>query len=344
MSIDLLVMGAFYIYGLAAFPEGYIFPNDHDLVATGHGSITTCTVQGFFIQFSFLSAIFYYSFFSVYSFLGVPNNFRFSTFDWKEKYIHVAVHLFPLAATSVQLSSDSYNPTPAGYCSWSERSPWSCEGLVDVPCERGSPETTYYLVTIVIGFFILIATTSIMWVLYCRVKRNQANIRISTRSVAIQSFVYLLSLYWVISPFIVNEILMWVNSSRTHDTHTSLKGISILAVLNPQCLGFFSLLVYRYFSSGTYHRTIVIVGDGGKRSGAVSRGGGCGGEEEATIGNGGSSSFGMTTNPSEKDYSFNIFDGTNVSGAFAAFVRDGDEGDASVDAHETEQWSGMQGL
>jgi len=42
-------------------------------------------------------------------------------------------------------------------------------------------------------------------------------------------------------------------------------------------------------------------------------------------------------------YSFNIFDGTNAaSGAFAAFVHDGDSDDERVDHEQTVHWDAIQ--
>jgi len=41
-------------------------------------------------------------------------------------------------------------------------------------------------------------------------------------------------------------------------------------------------------------------------------------------------------------YSFNIFDGTNASGAFAAFIHDGDSDDENVDNAVTDYWADVQ--
>jgi len=42
-------------------------------------------------------------------------------------------------------------------------------------------------------------------------------------------------------------------------------------------------------------------------------------------------------------YSFNIFDGTCASGAFASFIHDGDSDDEKVDNAATEHWAAVQG-
>jgi len=41
-------------------------------------------------------------------------------------------------------------------------------------------------------------------------------------------------------------------------------------------------------------------------------------------------------------YSFNIFDGTNASGAFADFIHDGDSDDEKVDNAMTDRWAAIQ--
>merc|ERR1712238_177637 len=41
-------------------------------------------------------------------------------------------------------------------------------------------------------------------------------------------------------------------------------------------------------------------------------------------------------------YSFNIFDGTDASGAFAHFIYDGDSDDEKVDNADTDHWAAVQ--
>ena len=53
----------------------------------------------------------------------------------------------------------------------------------------------------------------------------------------------------------------------------------------------------------------------------------------------------MATAPSAiqpSRYSFNIFDGTDASGAFAAFIHDGDSDDERVDHEQTDHWAAVQ--
>ena len=45
---------------------------------------------------------------------------------------------------------------------------------------------------------------------------------------------------------------------------------------------------------------------------------------------------------STRKYSFNIFDGTNASGEFAAFIHGGDSDDDNVDNEQTNHWDTIQ--
>eukprot|EP00536_Pseudo-nitzschia_multiseries_P006294 jgi/Psemu1/304012/fgenesh1_kg.131_\ len=44
----------------------------------------------------------------------------------------------------------------------------------------------------------------------------------------------------------------------------------------------------------------------------------------------------------KRQYSFNIFDGTNATGAYASYIFDGDSDDERVDDSETRKWSAVQ--
>ena len=330
MGINMLVMGAFFVYGVAAFPEDdHFFPD-----RTVHGTTATCTVQGFFIGFCMFASLSYYSFASLYSYMGLTNNFRVSAFGWIEKYIHVTVYLFSSVPAVVNLTSRTYNPTYFGFCSWSTRSPYACETPeYPVGCERGSPETTYYAATIVPGIFLLGFPTCMMAALYRKAKRNGSKTILPARSVAYQASVYLAILYAAVVPLIINEIIAWLNVSR--ERRIRQRFLRVLMILTIQSFGLFSLMVYRYFSSERYCRQSrglkLILGGNGTR--------GCCEEPVAQP----AAAAAAATN-SDRTISFNIFDGTNAGGAFAQFVHDGDEDDEENDEKETRHWIGMQGL
>ena len=377
MAIDILVMGACLVWGVAAFPR-----DDADvrvLAGTGRGNTATCTIQGFFLQVSFLAALSYYSLFSVYSYLGVPNNFR--RWDtarppaaaaaaataatatataatgglWPapvlEKCLHAAAHGIPLIPAVVNLVGETYNPTHFGYCLWSTRWPWYCGSpAVDyLPCDRGSPETTRYAAVLLPETFLLVLPAALMAALYRKVKRNQPSIRLPAGDVAKQSLVYLGMLLWVTIPMMVVEISAWWNDHRRKDQdHTDLTAFILIAFANIQCFGICQVVVYRYFSHERFfcfRSRDSIVGNHRRRSSGIS----ILNRRPRKDGGGGSTTAGASNRSSNRssqrsNISFNIFDGTNAAGAFALFVYEGDEEDEEEDERETRQSEGLQGL
>mmetsp|Transcript_21863 Transcript_21863/g.52011 ORF Transcript_21863/g.52011 Transcript_21863/m.52011 type:complete len:390 (+) Transcript_21863:111-1280(+) len=335
MAINLFVMGAFFIYGDAAFPEGIFqdtYSNVPDDYLRGHGTITTCNIQGFFIEFCIFSALFYYSMISVYSYVGVLNNFQVSKISWIEKYIHVGAHIFPLAVTITELSLEHVNPAPYGFCSYSTRWPLLCESD---ECERGSPETQHYWLNIGTSIFLLLISTTVMGALYWKVKRNQSAINIAARYVAIQSFFYLLVLYVIVILIGSVPTFFWLwDSGKVQFTNAMRIFFYVVVYCITTVFPLFTLAVYRYFSCEEYHRidNSIIGRKSCKADRAAAKGGDPKNEEECE------------SATSVVRYSFNIFDGTNAAGQFADFVHDGDEDDEAFDAKETEHWNGMQGL
>ena len=318
MAINLLVMSVCFVYGEAAFPEG-------QGVKGARGTTTTCDVQGFLIYFGLFSALLYYSFFSMYSYLCVSNNYQVSRFGWVEKYIHVVAHLFPLASAVFDLTMQNFNPSTFGFCIYSSRYPLFCESPSsnNAPCERGSPETTHHMTTLIAEIFILVFPTITMLVLYFTVKKNQSNICLPARSVANQAFLYLLVLYLVVLPLIIGQIFGKLGEKRNY--RSQMWFVSWVTVINILFFGLYSLAVYRYFSGGTYYRqhTAIVVEDGNRRK---------------------STAEASASEARTEDYSFDIFDGTNAGGAFAGFIHDGDDDDEADDEKETRHWEGMQGL
>lgn len=49
-----------------------------------------------------------------------------------------------------------------------------------------------------------------------------------------------------------------------------------------------------------------------------------------------------TSKKSERKYSFNIFDGTNATGAYANYIYDGDSDDERNDNQQTDHWDSVQ--
>ena len=100
-------------------------------------------------------------------------------------------------------------------------------------------------------------------------------------------------------------------------------GLDLLSHVNVNLLGFFMLLIYRYFS--TTH-TVPIPEN---LKDTVSS------EYPPEAEEAGRSS-------SSRSWSFNIFDGTNATGNFADYVYEGDSEDEANDAIETDRWRDIQ--
>jgi len=176
MSVHLLLFAIFFMYGAAAIPR-------EDIHAHGNvGTIFTCEVQGFFIFVCEATALIYYCSFSVYSFVGVLNNFEKAKIIWVEKWIHLFVHIYPLGAAIYFLVSDSFNNSSFGFC-YVARSPYGCtidSSTESENCERGPTTRNEYRTMVSLLLvrycFNLVFPASVMIVLYFMVKKKQEQI------------------------------------------------------------------------------------------------------------------------------------------------------------------------
>ena len=165
--------------GMAAIPIG-------EINAIGNvGNITTCSIQGFVIYVCSMTALFYYCSFSIYSFVGILNNFDFTRnknkIGWIEKYIHVLVHIYPIGSALYLLSKQSFNAHTYGFC-FIGSAPMGCVyDDDDIPCERG-PTTYDELKQFYLLFWMgplvvqLIFPTTVMVLLYYMIKQRQDKI------------------------------------------------------------------------------------------------------------------------------------------------------------------------
>ena len=420
MSIYEFIWGGFLIYGAAAIPVG-------STNAIGNfGSVLTCTIQGFALYITILVAFFYYCSFSVYSFVGVLHNFEKEKYIWIEKYIHISVHIYPIASGIYLLTQKAFNNTGAGYC-FIQSDPLGCgtKEYPDVVCDRG-PETErqlsklYLLWTIPLSL-ILICPTVIMIILIVKVKNNQNTIRITATTVIVQTIIYLLALYGGIVPSILFHALSW-SQLQQEDT---LIIMDIASNISYTLFGLWCMLVHRYFSidskkkrkkrnekkkkkaaagaATTNANTTTTTTTTGNRDhtntttqckieseifavdDAVITNNNIFSSEEFDINDNDNDNDSENDNKENNNYnndidiqqqqgldnnvivkdsripaaieqdgnsggsssgnnkwSFNIFDGTNASGAFADFVHDGDSEDERVDNQQTIQWNAVQ--
>jgi hypothetical protein len=365
MSFHSFIGGIFLIYGEAAIPD------------STYGTITTCTIQGFFLYTSFTTSILYYCSFSFFSLVGVLNNFNKSKIIWIEKYIHIGVHIYPICSSIYLLTLKAFNNVGLGYC-LTGSAPIEC--MVPnstVPCTRGPSNTIEYLKMnlfwLIPYLFELFVPTLIMIILYFMVyKKSQRQqqqqllqqqqqqecqdqpIRIESKDIAIQSLIYLFVIYWTIIPFIIQQILLFINDGSDPN---SLFHFVLFCNINLSLFGLWTLFTYLYFSIDTRNnknnndnsilnftgseivttaRTAAITTiesqqmEHGRRSPSSHQ------EEEEEEGGG------TRKKRRSRQYSFNIFDGTNASGEFAAFIHDGDSDDENVDNEQTNHWDTIQ--
>ena len=261
LSMHVILYSTWHVIGTAAVPI-----NTPDTFGN-IGTITTCTIQGFFLQLSYCIS-FYYVILSFYSFIAVRNNFNLVPIIKRyfrgnvllfEGTFHILVHIFPVGSAIYLVTIDAYNPTGHLGC-WIASKPFGC-GIdssspsknddVDVddndddiiPCTRG-PQNIEFIAWMFGGLpalFVLIIPTVVMIILYLEVRRKQSTIQIKAISVAKQSSLYLFGLYWCyIFPMINNGIQRIGVQRKFFPT-------AILAGININLQGVWFLLIYRHF-------------------------------------------------------------------------------------------------
>ena len=228
LSLHLLVSSIWFMVGSAAVPE------DDETTWGAHGTIQTCTAQGFFLQIA-LAVPLYYCSLSLYSYVAVKCDFDVSKYGWMEKWIHIGVHLFPVGSAIWLLAVDAFNPTGAYLC-WIASVPLECGDDNGVECERG-PQNIDLLAWIFAGlpsFFFYLFPTAVMIALYVHVRRRQRMTRASgtatlwnPRRVAYQAFWYLLGIYWTYIFAMVSNGLKWFGDRQVF----ALELLSLVVVL-----------------------------------------------------------------------------------------------------------------
>lgn len=344
------------IYALSYLTGTFAIPSDYDAYFGNYGTIGTCTAQGFLIFVSVRCAMIYYGSFSVYSYVAVVNGFDRNKYQWCEKYIHIFCNAYPLALGVYFLSVEGFNPD-FGFCA-KESMPLGCEYAADIACERGPDSYNAIFSSIfllLIPFMLMVCLpTIVMAVLYFKVKANEdregagRTFFITSRSIAMQSFVYLSATYLAVIPCIIIMIVRMYTKAK----YESLFPYILAATINYAFFSLWSMLTYRHFSivpklknnnedkpNAITRKTDAtdFIFDIGK------------GSSSRVLGNSICSKTQKTARELEKEeprpkrqYSFNIFDGTNASGEFATFIHEGDSEDIRKDDAETEKWGAVQ--
>jgi len=370
LAFHTMLWGIYHMWGTAAIPEGT--PGVHG----ARGTTTTCSVQGFLFQISMVVP-FYYVFLSLYSWVVVLHgNFDPARYQWIEKYIHIGVHIYPIASAIYLLSIESFNSN--GLHCWIASIPAGCGEESGIECSRG-PQTPHVVLWAFGGipavFFLLFPTLVMVTLTYCvylrqRKADSESLCVIPVSMVAKQSAIYLGSLYWVYLPLFVYYGTNYFRDERSY-------GICLWVNLVTNSMGIWFGIVYWYFSteencndSGSEDDVHTKEDSNLTPTDALDHGTGVIDEEKSetfatlaakkssnrwsstnsTTMMAGSHSTMATTRTSKrtsrtsKRFSFNIFDGTASSGMFAGFVFEGDSDDEEKDAAESKQWEHCQGM
>jgi len=370
MSIYLTVAAVFLVYGTAAIPG-----NTHNLFGN-IGTITTCTIQGFCIYICMMTSTFYYVSFSIYSYVGVLNNFEKAKIVWVEKWIHLLVHLYPISTGIYFLIVKGYNDSGSGFC-YIASSPIGCEHDLNIACDRGPQHyNNGRLIHSVVEFIALLVPTIVMVTLFFKVRKRQTQIHIPAKILAQQSFVYIIIIYLHTIPYFISNVLP-TNMSPYFDVFVAINGRLLTVTIFPVYC-YFSIkkkatrIASRNIATSTTTNTdidtdIIIINNNNKSKLTP-----CENQiiktdmKEKKYGRSENSNYifntcTVNTVPTQSPqlvlapapapavsisstprYSFNIFDGTNASGIFAEFIHDGDSEDEKLDDKATKHWEAIQ--
>ena len=232
--LNIIILNITQIWGAAAVPEGT--PG----FVGARGTIATCSAQGFLHQLMFVVP-FYYVALSLLSLAAVQNKFQVHKYIWIEKWIHISVYIFPVCSSAYLLTIDAFNPAVrdchfAGY-------PLGCGTKSGTECTRGPQNIDVYQTWLFAAPFLisLMLPALIMTILYIKVRRQPNGEKVAN-SVAIQSALYLLALYWT-------YIFRIVHSALVAKLNTFNYTLGILTGLIESLQGLWTLMVYWYFRS-----------------------------------------------------------------------------------------------
>ena len=272
MAIYLLIASVCLIIGTAAIPNTAVN-------AIGNiGTITTCSIQGFFIQVSYMIAILYYCCLSLYSYFGVRCNFvqnnsngnndngntieignttrksasKAPNWKWMEWSIHIGVHVFAWTTAIILVSQQAFNNTGTGFCHI-ESAPLACAGRFAhsnaIPCDRGPEGYAYTVLVLFIlpQLFAVLGTISTMALLYASVRKDQnQTIYIPSSIVLYQTIIYLSVLLFTSGPLLLTELVFEILHGQKVDILFALRVFEYV-MLSLFSVG--SMCAYRYFAT-----------------------------------------------------------------------------------------------
>lgn len=349
LSGHTMLYGIYHLWGTAAIPAGT--PG----ISGAHGNTTTCSVQGFLFQVSMVVP-FYYVFLSLYSWVVVlHSNFDPKYYEWVEKYIHVGVHIFPIASAIYLWVIESFNSN--GLQCWIASLPSGCGGSSGIECTRGpqNPQTMLWIFGGMPAIFFLVFPTIVMitltYCVYLKQTKTNNNARVVVQimpasMIAKQSAIYIGSLYWVYLPLFLYYGVNYFSEQKSYF-------IAVWVNLITNSMGIWFAIVYWYFSTDDCNDENDETAPSSKtKAGRMTTIAEESSQHEKSIDlmmnvsstnmTASTSRTSKRTSRASKRFSFNIFDGTKSSGYFSAFVFDGDSDDEAKDAAESKLWEDCQ--
>jgi len=379
MAIHQFTYGVTYVIGAMAIPR------EESRYVGNLGTWGTCTAQGFVYYLCLRTSLLYYGCFSIYSYAGVMCGFDKHKYQWCEKWIHGIAIGIPVIMAIYYLPKQGYNPS-YGFCAQTSY-PLGCAESEEVECERGPKEKGTLSILLPMSALVVVPTT-IMAVLYYKVKMLESSEEVrkacilESRTIAIQSFVYLSALYWTIIPYFI-----WVGLDDYSEIDPDkLSPYALAARVNHSLFSLWTMLIYRHFSidrckkrcgkpKAKSAKTITATRKGSvtehaspvfdpneKPESSTRRTDACdfifntGEHSSCNVAETSSTESPTirTDKPEEDDrvpaespqskprYSFNIFDGTNASVAYTEFIHGADSDDERMDQAETDRWASIQ--
>ena len=229
---SIILLNIAQLWGQAAAPEG----TEHVLGARGNAG--TCTAQGFMYQFRLVIPQ-YYAALSFITYRLIESKFTRSLERAEEIAMHIGVYIFPIASGIFLTTIDGFNMITQG-CGIAS-APLGCGGDTSaedfIPCTRG-PDNIGLHQWLWAGFpsiIVMIAPTLAMVRLSCRFRRKSI-----FASVAVQSFLYLLAVYWT-------YIFRWIDAAMILYSGNYVFATNIVAEIMDPLQGFWTLIIYSFF-------------------------------------------------------------------------------------------------
>mmetsp|Transcript_37987 Transcript_37987/g.41996 ORF Transcript_37987/g.41996 Transcript_37987/m.41996 type:complete len:376 (+) Transcript_37987:242-1369(+) len=245
-GLNIILLCVLKLWGSAAEPT------NNNIWA--RGTIATCSISGFLHHIAIFIIPQYYCALSLLSYAAFRNKIRLSNFCRIEKWIHIGVYVFPLAAATYLLTLRAFNPTIHG-CSLASI-PVGCgdETTTDeelLPCDRG-PNNISQLQWLFWGLPSLLffsIPTVVLFLLCVEVKKNKGTTT-KHQSVAIsiakQSSLFILVLFWTYF-FRFIDLLTFINFGPNFI-------LNLLANINEALIGLWIYIPYYwYFRRNTFY-------------------------------------------------------------------------------------------